>query len=293
MSQLTLASLFIAFISTMPLRANDFCLFTQSTWIQERVPHQRATQQTQETVLLSTARMLRLQGRYSQAASAYSQFIKEYPNSSRLSEARFWYAKSIFADGKWDVAATAFTMFLNNHPDQRAYSQQAKEDRIYCWKTLYRQDPKAVSGLVQALKDPNEEIRILAALALAENENQAGRRVLEEGLNHAKFGDQCGLGLWKLGLRRQPSPRDRTAPMSRMLVIRVKTEDNSFESRIPISFISLIEKILPDDAKNQMNRNGISDISELAKLALTAAKGQVLFKYVEDKGKTSVVITVE
>lgn len=258
--------------------------------IQESPSRQRAVPQTQETVLLANARRLRLQGQHLRAADAYSQFIREYPKSSRLYEARFWYAKSVFADEKWQEAARGFTSFLNNHSDQRTYSQQAKEDRIYCWKVLYKQSPSAASGLVEALKDSNQDVRILAALALAENQNTAGRRILEEGINHTKFGEQCGLGLWKLGLRRQPTPREGPLPQSRILVVKVKTEEDRFESRIPVNFISFILKNLPEEAKEQLVLNGISDISELAKLASTAPKGYVLFKYEGNKGKTSVVI---
>ncbi|MCL1892905.1 MAG: tetratricopeptide repeat protein [Holophagaceae bacterium] len=252
---------------------------------------QQANQQTRESTLLSTARRLRLQGKYSDAAGVYSTFIKDFPNSSKLYEARFWCAKSLFADEKWDEAASAFSVFLSNHSDQRTYSQQAKEDRIYCWKTLYNKNPKAVIGLVEALKDPNEDIRIFAALALAENQNGAGRQVLEQGTEHARFSDQCNLGLWKLGLGRKPG--DRSSNVARIIVIKVKTEEDSFVSRIPLNFITFIEKNLPKEAREQMAQNGISDISELTKLATNATKGTVLFKYIGDKGKTSVIISVE
>jgi hypothetical protein len=77
-----------------------------------------------------------------------------------------------------------------------------------------------------------------------------------------------------------------------MFVVRVKTADNNFEMRVPINFVAGIEKNLPAEAREQMVRNG-ANIQELAKLAETAKKGQVLFEFKDDKAKTSVVILVD
>jgi hypothetical protein len=77
-----------------------------------------------------------------------------------------------------------------------------------------------------------------------------------------------------------------------MFVVRVKTADNNFVMRVPINFVAGIEKNLPEEARDQMVRNG-ADIQELAKLAEKAAKGQILFEFKGDKGKTSVVILVD
>jgi hypothetical protein len=249
-------------------------------------------QQIAETALLNTARSLRLANKHSDAAGIYAQFVADYPKSSRLFEARFWLAKSLFASQKWAAAASAFTEFLEHHSDQRVFAKQAKEDRIQCWKLLQKQDPKAVLSLKDALKDQDEDIRILAALSLAENRDASGRRVLEQGLNNLTFRERCGLALWKLGIRRQPVPSEAPAPSPRMFVVRVKTADNNFEMRVPAFFVAGIEKNLPAEAREEMAKNG-ANIAELAKLAEKAAKGQVLFEYKGDKGKTSVVILVD
>jgi tetratricopeptide (TPR) repeat protein len=249
-------------------------------------------QQKAEAALLATARSLRLRNQHSAAAAIYAQFVADCPKSSRLFEARFWLAKSLFASQKWAAAANAFTEFLKHHSDQRLFSKQAKEDRIQCWKLLQKQDPKAALGLKDALKDQDEDIRILAALALAENKDASGRPALEQGLNNDVFGERCGLALWKLGIRRQPSPGESPAPSPRMFILRVKTADNNFEMRVPINFVAVIERNLPEEARDQMARNG-ADIQELAKLAKTAAKGQVLFEFKGDKGKTNIVILVD
>jgi len=246
-------------------------------------------QLSEESALLS-ARRLRLQGQYQVAAKLYKRFISEYPNSSRLFEARFWFAKSLLADKEWDEAADAFTEFLKYHSDQRMYSQHAKEDRIYCWKVRQKQNPKAVLNLKAALKDPDELIRVQAALALAENKDASGKKELEDGLNNDKLREQCALALWMLGDRGHPKPDKAPASLTRKLVLIVKTDDpnESFEMRVPLNFFKAIEKTLPAEARDEMARKGLSNLTEIA---ATAPKGQILFQFRD--GKTRVTISVD
>jgi tetratricopeptide (TPR) repeat protein len=287
-------SICFVFVSAA-LQAQDSRNVQQALKQAERALKDANTQlgpQTAETTILATARSLRLQNQHSVAADLYAQFLTAFPKSSRLFEARFWLAKSLFTSQKWEEAASAFTEFLKHHSDQRVFSKQAKEDRVHCWKLQQKQDPKAVSGLKDALKDQDEAIRILAALALAENRDASGRLVLEQGLNNANFSEQCGLALWRLGIRSQPRPGEGDASGARMLIVRVKTVDNSFEMRVPISFVAGLEKNLPIEVREELERNG-ADISGLAKLSATATKGQVLFEFKGDNKKTRVVISVD
>jgi TolA-binding protein len=244
---------------------------------------------------LVAARRLRMQGKHDEAAKLYQKFIADNQDSlgsPRLYEARFWLAKCKLAGQKWDEAGEAFTDFLKRHSDQRTYSQQAKEDRIYCWKMRLGQNPKAVLGLRAALKDPDANIRVQAALALAEGKDASGRAALEESLGHPRLGEQCGLALWKLGLRDKPKAGEAPAPWAKMLVVKVKCPDpdDSFEMRVPINFVKDVVKMLPEDATREMERKGVGNIVDMA---ASAPKGQVLFQFKSDGGKTSVVISVE
>jgi tetratricopeptide (TPR) repeat protein len=256
-------------------------------------------QESQEAAILSSARRARLAGRHSEAARQYAQFIADNPKSSRLFEARFWYAKSLFAEQKWDEAAEAFTDFLSRHSDQRTYSRQAKEDRIHSWRVRQRRNPKAVPSLKAALNDADEDIRILAALALAENKDASGRQVLEQGLNHAKFSEQCGLALWRLGIRKQPSQNDAGAARVRMLVVRIKADnpEDSFEMKVPLSFFKNMEEMLPAiasfleaETRAEMAEKGVGNFADLA---ASAPKGQILFQFKSGDGKTNIIISVD
>jgi|GEM_PF-387688 len=246
-------------------------------------------QSDENTALLLSARRLRLQGQYHDAAKLYEQFIVNNPNSSRLFEARFWFAKSLLAIQEWDEATDAFTEFLKYHSDQRMYSQRAKEDRIYCWKVRQKQNHKAVLGLRAALKDPDELIRVQAALALAENKDASGKKELEQGLNNDRLREQCALALWMLGGSRHPKPDGTSISLNRKLVLTVKTDNpnDSFEMRVPLNFFKVIEKIVPPEARAEMARKGLSNIAEIA---ATAPKGQILFQFRDLKTKVTISV---
>jgi tetratricopeptide (TPR) repeat protein len=233
-----------------------------------------------------------MQGNYDEAARIYAKFIANNPNAPKLYEARFWLAKCRLSGQKWDEAGDAFTDFLKRHSDQRTYSQQAKEDRIYCWKMRLGQNPKALPGLRAALKDPDADIRVQAALALADGKDASGRAELEENLDHPRLGEQCGLALWKLGLRDKPKSGESPAPWARVLVVKVRCPDpdDSFEMKVPINFFKGVAKMLPEEAVKEMERKGLGSIMDLA---ASAPKGQVLFQFRGDGGKTNVVVSVE
>ncbi|MDR2697133.1 MAG: tetratricopeptide repeat protein [Holophagales bacterium] len=268
----------------------------EALWRIEEVPHEEqgrseeTREQSDENTVLLSVRRLRLQGRYRESAKLYRHFIANNPNSSRLFEARFWLAKSLFAVQEWDEAAEAFTEFIEYHSNHRMYSQHAKEDRIYCWKVRQKQNPKAILGLRTALKDPDKLIRVQAALALAENKDASGKKELEQGLNNDRLREQCALALWKLGLRGHLKPGKAPASLTRMLVVKVKTDDpdDSFEMRVPLNFLKGVEKMLPPEARVDLAHKGLSNLTELA---ATAPKGQILFQFMD--GKTRVTISVD
>jgi len=77
-----------------------------------------------------------------------------------------------------------------------------------------------------------------------------------------------------------------------MLVIRARSADpcDSFEMRVPIHFFKGVEKMLPEDAREEMARKGLGGIMDMA---ASAPRGQVLFQFRGGDGRTSVVISVD
>ena len=107
-------------------------------------------------------RDLRYAQRWYEASQAYRNLLREFPNSSRAADARYWLASSLEQDQRWDEAAEAYTEFLAKHPDQRLLGKEARLNRVRCWGIRQWDSPAAAAGLAQALSDEREEVRLAA-----------------------------------------------------------------------------------------------------------------------------------
>ena len=114
-------------------------------------------------LLFRQAKNLRYGQRWYEATALYRQILRQHPTYSRLPEVRFWLASTLESDQRWDSAADAYTEFLSLHPDQKLLGREAKLNRIHCWGLRQGQSPQATPGLLSALDDPSDEVKVAAA----------------------------------------------------------------------------------------------------------------------------------
>ncbi|HEX20155.1 MAG TPA: tol-pal system protein YbgF [Acidiferrobacteraceae bacterium] len=69
-----------------------------------------------------TAFNLLKQGYYSRAAKAFSGFVRRYPNSALVSNARYWVGESYYVLRNFKLALTNFRKVLDDHPKSRKVS---------------------------------------------------------------------------------------------------------------------------------------------------------------------------
>lgn len=62
------------------------------------------------------------QGYYSRAAKAFSEFVRRYPNSALVSNARYWVGESHYVLRNFKLALTNFQKVLDDHPKSRKAS---------------------------------------------------------------------------------------------------------------------------------------------------------------------------
>ena len=117
--------------------------------------------------LFQQGRDLRYAQRWYEAAQAYRTLLREFPATTRAADARYWLAASLEQDRRWDEAIDAYAEFLSRHPDQRLLGKEARLNRVRCWGIRQWDNPAATPGLVSALADEREEVRIAAALQMA------------------------------------------------------------------------------------------------------------------------------
>jgi len=238
--------------------------------------------------LFRQGRDLRYAQRWYEATQAYRTLIREFPTSSRTADARYWLASSLEQDQRWDEAAEAYTDFLAKHPDQRMLGKEARLNRVRCWGVRQWNSSAAVAGLVSALSDDREEVRVAAALQLAKRKDARALPVLQAGLRVDASSEACRLALQAMGV--QPLAAGPT--QGRFLVIRVKEQAKAeaLTVRLALGLARAVGGYLSDEQLRQAKTKGV-DLERLMDQALNAPKGTELFSL--DDGKSTVTVTVE
>jgi tetratricopeptide (TPR) repeat protein len=238
--------------------------------------------------LFRQARDLRYAQRWFEAAQAYRTLLREFPASSRAADARYWLASSLEQDQRWDEAAEAYTDFLARHPDQRMLGKEARLNRVRCWGIRQWDSPAAAAGLVGALSDEREEVRIAAALQLAKRRDAQALPVLQAGLRLDASSEPCRLALLSMGAQ----PQAAGPALGRFLVIRVKERNktDALTVRLALGLARAVGGYLSDEQLRQAKKKGV-DLERLMDQALNTPKGTELFSL--DDGKSTVTVTVE
>ena len=226
--------------------------------------------------------------RWFAAAQCYRALLRDFPDSSRAADARYWLASSLEQDQRWDEAAEAYTEFLTRHPDQRLLGKEARLNRVRCWGLRQWESPIAAAGLVSALADDREEVRVAAALQLAKRRDTRALPVLQAGLQMDGSSESCRLALLSMGVQ----PQAAGPAQGRFLVIRVKEREkaDALTIRLAVGLARAVGGYLSDEQMRQAKKKGV-DLERLMDQALNAPKGSELFSL--DDGKSTVTVTVE
>ncbi|WP_306590707.1 tol-pal system YbgF family protein [Geothrix sp. 21YS21S-4] len=238
--------------------------------------------------LFRAGRDLRYAQRWFEASQVYRSLIQSYPTSSRIPDARYWLASCLEQDQRWDDAVRAYTEFLEKHPDQRLLGKEARLNRVRCWGVRQWDSPAATNGLVGALADDREDVRIAAALQLAKRRDGRAIPVLQMGLRADAFSEACRLSLLSMGVQ----PQAAGPTQGRFLVLRVKerAKSEALTIRLALGLARAVGGYLSDEQLQQAKRKGV-DLERLMDQALNSPKGTELFS-LED-GKSTVTVTVE
>ena len=226
--------------------------------------------------------------RWFAAAQCYRALLRDFPDSSRAADARYWLASSLEQDQRWDEAAEAYTEFLTRHPDQRLLGKEARLNRVRCWGIRQWDNPGASAGLANALSDDREDVRIAAALQLAKRKDTRAVAVLQAGLRVDGSSEACRLALSNMGVQ----PQAMGASQGRFLVVRVKerSQPETLTVRLALGLARAVGGYLSDEQLRQAKTKGV-DMERLMDQALNAPKGTELFSL--DDGKSTVTVTVE
>lgn len=239
--------------------------------------------------LFRQARDLRYAARWFEAAAAYRTLLAKYPGSTRAPEAAFWLAATLEQDQRWDEASAAYSDFLSRYPDQRLLVREALLNRVHCWGVRQWDEPSAREGLVQALGEDREEVRVAAALQLAKRQDPRALPVLQEGLRSPGSAEACRQALLAMGAK---PALPEAAP--RFIVVRIRDKKSSPKDtvtvRVSAAFAAGVTSYLSDTQLREARAKGI-DVQRLLSEALSSPKGTELFSL--DDPDSKVTVTVE
>lgn len=238
--------------------------------------------------LFRQGRDLRYAQRWYEAAQCYRTLLREFPDSARAADAAYWLASCLEQDQRWDEAAEAYTEFLARFPDQRLLGKEARLNRVRCWGIRQWDSPGATAGLVAALTEDREEIRVAAALQLAKRRDARALPVLQVGLGASASSEACRLALAAMGVQ----PQTTGPAQGRYLVVRIKerTKSEVLTVRLAVGLARAVGGYLSDEQLRQARKKGV-DLERLMDQSLNAPKGAELFSL--DDGKSTVTVTVE
>lgn len=239
--------------------------------------------------LFRQARDLRYAERWFEAAGVYRTLLAKYPDSSRAPESAFWLAATLEQDQRWDEASSAYTQFILNHPDQRLLIREAKLNRIRCWGMRQWDQASAQTGLVQALGEDRDEVRVAAALQLAKRKEARAIPILQQGLRMPVSAEACRQALLSMGAKPE---LPESAP--RFIVVRIKEKKENPQDtvtvRVSAAFAQGVTSYLSDTQLREARSKGL-DVQRILAEALSAPKGTELFSL--DDSDSKVTVTVE
>jgi tetratricopeptide (TPR) repeat protein len=239
--------------------------------------------------LFRQARDLRYAQRWFEAAGVYRALLSKYPGATRAPEAAFWLAVTLEQDQRWDEASAAYTRFISTHPDQRLLIREAKLNRIRCWGVRQWDQAQAQAGLVQALEEDRDEIRVAAALQLAKRKDSRAAAVLQQGLRMPVSAEACRQALLSMGATPE---LPESAPRFIVVRIREKKEkpQDTVTVRVSAAFAQGVTSYLSDTQLREARAKGL-DVQRILAEALSAPKGTELFSL--DDPDSKVTVTVE
>lgn len=236
--------------------------------------------------LLKEAKAQRYGQRWYEAAETYRRYLREYPQGSRVPDARFWLAATLEQDQRWDEAAAAYSAFLGAHGDQRMLGREARLNRIRCWGIRQGQSPDATPGLLAALEDPDADVQVAAALQLAKRGERRGVPALQKGLAMPAYAEAASLALARLGEK----PKAASPEAARFLVIRIQPEGGSeVKIRVALALARTVENYLSDSQVRQARSRGV-DLANLTERAASMPKGSLLLSVEDPKSRVSVTV---
>jgi hypothetical protein len=216
---------------------------------------------------LRQAKALFFDRQYAQARAAW-QGIHDAGGGRDAQAALYWIARCSESLGEVERALAEYGRYLAARPSDRTLAEEAKTSRVALAVKLAKAGrPGQLSIAREALSDRSRTVRYFAALQLASLGPERGKPavpVLQEILAEEKDEDlveRAKLALLRVdrdALRTDAAkpPRGRAAAWVRVRIYERGESKPSVAINVPVALADLVFKALPDDAIEDLRKEG-------------------------------------
>jgi len=213
-----------------------------------------------------TAKALWVDRKYAEARAAWQAVLKA-SSGAESEEALYYIGRSSEALGELERAFGEYGAFLERHPSKVELRDEALTFRIGIAAKLYKKGQKEhLSVITEALASGSKTVRYFAALQLSGLPPDVGRQaipVLREILTQetdSDLVDRAKLGMLRLdptALGHDGGPSGaKKATWLRLRISKTGKAKPEVSINVPVAFAELLFKSLPDDARQELRKQG-------------------------------------
>jgi len=223
---------------------------------------------------LRKAKAMYFDGRYVEARYAWQQ-VRDRASGEQADVAAYWVARCSENLNQYEQALREYGAYLDRGPSDPTLTQEALTSRIGLAARLYRKgNRKYLPVLEEGLKSGSKTVRYYAALQLGGLGPDPGRRAVSvlkeivETEDDPDLRDRAQLVLLRIqpeALRPLPEAgsRGRETPRAKKVATWIKLrvyehgeKKPSVSINVPLGLAELVFKALPDDAREDLRKEG-------------------------------------
>lgn len=223
-----------------------------------------------ESEKVKTAKALTLDRKYAEARRAW-EAVRAGSTGAEAEAAAYWIARASEGLQENDRALREYDAYLALRPKDRALAEEARTSRVTLAVRLHKagQKDRAAAILKDALFDSSKTVRYYAALQMASLGPEAGRPAIGVlGKIVAEESDPDLVDRAKLALlrvepsalaREGPSARTSSSRPARWMRVKIMKPGEArpkVQINLPLGLAEMLFKALPDDALDDLRREG-------------------------------------
>jgi hypothetical protein len=227
--------------------------------------------------LMRSAKLAIFDQNWQDALTTLRRLQSEHPRSPVALQSQFYEARVLENLGNEEQAIRTYEEFVGDSPQNSTLAREARSSIVKLSTRLYRAgNTRYIDRTIEALDSPDQELRFLAAVQLSyirdPDINRKAVPILQAARSRrgsAEIENQATLALLRIdpklleaGEKEAPPDKGR-----RTLSVAILVDgEETFKLSFPLSLARMLFSALPDDAKEDLNEEGLNPENILQQL---------------------------